>query len=83
MTYRYKTRIRPTLNTGDRAGHMYEKAHEQQQRQRRVPQTLRRSTILPSPKSSKTISKNISHNIIISIMPQYSIDQILVHFLFS
>ena len=68
MTYRYKTRIRLTLKIGDRAGHMYHKAHAQQQQQRRVSQTLRRTTIPLSPENSKTISKNISHNIIISIM---------------
>ena len=45
MTYRYKTRIRLTLNTGDRAGHKNDKAHaQQQQQQRRVTQTLRRTT---------------------------------------
>ena len=55
MTYRYKTRIRLTLNTGDRAGQTYDKAHtqQQQQQQQRVTQTLRRTTIPPSPKRSK------------------------------
>ena len=58
MTDRYKTRIRLALNTGDRAGHTYDKAHtqqqqKQQQQQRRVKQTLRRTTIPPSPKRSK------------------------------
>ena len=58
MTDRYKTRIRLALNTGDRAGHTYDKAHtqqqqKQQQQQRRVTQTLRRTTISPSPKRSK------------------------------
>ena len=58
MTDRYKTRIRLALNTGDRAGHTYNKAHtqqqqKQQQQQRRVTQTLRRTTIPPSPKRSK------------------------------
>ena len=55
MTYRYKTRIRLTLNTGDRAGQTYDKAHtqQQQQQQQRVMQTLRRTTIPPSPKRSK------------------------------
>ena len=57
MTDRYKTRIRLALNTGDRAGHTYDKAHTQQQQkqqqQRRVTQTLRRTTIPPSPKRPK------------------------------
>ena len=58
MTDRYKTRIRLALNTGDRAEHTYDKAHtqqqqKQQQQQRRVTQTLRRTTIPPSPKRSK------------------------------
>ena len=44
MTYRYKTQIRLTLNTGDREGHMYDKAHVQQQQQWRVTQTLHRTT---------------------------------------
>ena len=45
MTYRYKTEIRLTLNTGDREGHMYDKAHAQQQQQQwRVTQTLHRTT---------------------------------------
>ena len=30
MAYRYETRIRLTLNTGDRAGHIYDKAYAQQ-----------------------------------------------------
>ena len=45
MTYRYKTRIRLTFNTGDRADHLYDKAHaQQQQQQRRVTQTLHHTT---------------------------------------
>ena len=45
MAYCYETRIRLTLNTGDRAGHIYDKAHaQQQQQQRRVTQTLHRTT---------------------------------------
>ena len=44
MTYHYKTRIRLTLDTGDRASHMYDKAYAQQQK-RRVTQTLHRTTV--------------------------------------
>ena len=44
MTYRYKTRIRLTLNTGGRAGHMYDTTYAQEQQQRRVTQTLHRTT---------------------------------------
>ena len=43
MTNRYETRIRLTLNTGDRAGHMYDKVHAQQE-QRRATQRLHRTT---------------------------------------
>ena len=46
MTYRYKTRIRLTRNTGDRVSHMYDKAHAQQQQQRKVMQTLHRTARL-------------------------------------
>ena len=38
MTYHYKTRIQLTLNTGDRAGYMHDKAHAEQQ-ERGVRQT--------------------------------------------
>ena len=44
MTYRYKTRIQLSLSTRNRAGYMYDKADVQQQ-QRRVTQTLHRTTI--------------------------------------
>ena len=43
MAYFYETRIRLTLNIGDRAGHIYDKTHAQQQQQRRVKQTLHRT----------------------------------------
>ena len=46
MTYRYKTQIQLCLNTGDRAGHMYDKAHAQQQQQRRATQTLHRTAYI-------------------------------------
>ena len=58
MTYRYKTRTRLPLNTGYRAGHTYDKAHAQQQQQRRVTQTLNKDN---NPR--KLYPKNISHNI--------------------
>ena len=45
MTYHYKTRIQLTLNTGDRAGNMYDKAHVEQQ-QRGVTQTRRGTTAI-------------------------------------
>ena len=58
MTYRYKTRTRLPLNTGYRAGHTYDKAHAQQQQQRRVTQTLNKDN---NPR--KLYPKNISHTI--------------------
>ena len=45
MTYRYKTRIQLSLSTCDRAGHMHDKVHAQQQQRRRVTQTLHRTRI--------------------------------------
>ena len=76
MTYRYKTRTRLPLNTGYRAGHTYDKAHAQQQQQRRVTQTLNKDN---NPR--KLYPKNIYP--IISIMPQYNISQTLVQYIFS
>ena len=52
MTYRYKTQIQLCLNTGDRADHMYDKTHAQQQQQRRVMQTLHRTTLTRKTKSN-------------------------------
>ena len=44
MTYRYNTRIQLSLNIGNKVGHMYDKAHaQQQQQQRRVTQTFHRT----------------------------------------
>ena len=43
MTYRYKTQIQLCLNTGGKARHMYDKAHAQQQQQRRATHTLHRT----------------------------------------
>ena len=40
MIYHYKTRIQLTLNTGDRTGYMYDKAHAEQ-KERGVRQTRR------------------------------------------
>ena len=59
MTYLYNIRIRLSLNTGDRAGYMYDKAHVQQQQQRghaNTPWTHHQ-------KARKLYPKNISHNI--------------------
>ena len=55
-------------HTGDRADHMYDKVHALQQQQRRVMQTLHRTTPLHPPiphhlKARKLYPNNISHNI--------------------
>ena len=76
MTYRYKTRIQLSLSTRNRAGYIYEKAHAQQQQQRRVTQTLHRTTIpLIAEKLENYIQKIY---LITSIMPWYNISQTLV-----
>ena len=69
-TYRYKTRNRLSLNTGDMAGHMYDKAHAQQQQQRRFTQTSHRTKVpLPTPITKKLKSYIQKEYLIISIMP--------------
>ena len=71
MTYRYKTRNRLYLNTGDMTGHMYDKAHAQQQQQKRIfTQTPHRTKIpLPTPITKKLKSYIQKEYLIISIMP--------------
>ena len=82
MTYRYKTRTRLPLNTGYRAGHTYDKAHaRQQQQQRRVTQTLNKDSNPPITKKLENYIQKIYP--IISIMPQYNINQTLVQYTFS
>ena len=61
MTQRYKTRIRLYLNTGNREGHMCDKAYAQQQQQQRKHSIAQQS--LHHQKARKLYPKNISHNI--------------------
>ena len=44
MTYRYKAQTQLFLNTSNMAGHIYDKAHSQEQQQWRLIQTLHRTT---------------------------------------
>ena len=81
MTYRYNTRTRLPLNTGYRADPTYDKAHAQQQQQRRVTQTLNKDNNPPITKKLENYIQKIYP--IISIMPQYNINQTLVQYIFS